>query len=133
MTCLSVTSHYTAAIIDPTSSLGVTIVNSVCVSVCQNFKLLLLFCFSMESSHFWPPVLRDPLYKTPFFDFRFRPLTTKLYSPKFAQNRPYKSACMTDRREIFGPTREFPGMADSTVPCKMLWGRPLLPWQRNLG
>jgi len=24
-------------------------------------------------------------------------------------------------------------MSDSTEPCKMLWGRPLLPWQRNLG
>jgi len=24
-------------------------------------------------------------------------------------------------------------MADPTVPCKMLWGRPLLPWQRNFG
>ena len=24
-------------------------------------------------------------------------------------------------------------MADSMEPCKMLWGRPLLPWQRNLG
>jgi len=24
-------------------------------------------------------------------------------------------------------------MADSTEPCKMFWGRPLLPWQRNLG
>ena len=23
-------------------------------------------------------------------------------------------------------------MADSMNPCKMLWGRPLLPWQRNL-
>ena len=24
-------------------------------------------------------------------------------------------------------------MADSMEPCKMLWGRPLLPWQQNLG
>ena len=23
-------------------------------------------------------------------------------------------------------------MADSMEPCKMLWARPLLPWQRNL-
>jgi len=35
---------------------------------CKNFKLL-LFCFWMESSHFWKLVLRDPLYKTLFFDF----------------------------------------------------------------
>ena len=35
-----------------------------------------------------------------------------------------KSACMTDRPEMFGPTRGFSGMADSLEPCKMLWGRP---------
>jgi len=23
-------------------------------------------------------------------------------------------------------------LADSVEPCKMLWGRPLLPWQRHL-
>ena len=34
---------------------------------------------------------------------------------------------------MFAPTRGFSGMADSMEPCTMLWGRPLLPWQRNLG
>ena len=34
----------------------------------SNFKLILLFCFSMESSHICPLVLHDPLYKTLFFD-----------------------------------------------------------------
>jgi len=61
---------------------------TVCASVClsrTNFKLILLFCFSMESSHFWPSVLHDPLYKTLFLDFWFRPLTPKIYSPKFAK------------------------------------------------
>ena len=24
-------------------------------------------------------------------------------------------------------------MGDSMEPCKMLWGRPLLPWPRNVG
>jgi len=43
----------------------------------------------------------------------------------------YKSACMPDRPELFGPTKGFLGMADSMEPCKILWGRPLLPWQRN--
>jgi len=38
---------------------------------------------------------------------------------------------MADRPEMFGPTRGFSGIADSMEPCKMLWGRPLLPWQRN--
>ena len=53
------------------------------------------------------------------------PLTPKIFSRKFAiaQNR-LKSACMTDRPEMFGPTRGFSGMADSMEPCKMLWADP---------
>jgi len=39
---------------------------------------------------------------------------------------------MADRPEMFAATRGFSGMADSMEPCKMLCGRPLLPWQRNL-
>jgi len=35
----------------------------------KNFKLLLLFCFPMESRYFWSLVLRDPLYKKLLFDF----------------------------------------------------------------
>jgi len=31
---------------------------------------------------------------------------------------------MADRLEMFGPTREFSGMADSIKPCKMLWADP---------
>jgi len=98
-------------------SLGVIIANNwLCLSVClsqKNFKLFLLFCFSMESSHFdghraifWPSVLHDPLYKTFFFDFWFRPLTPKIYSPdKIA----YNSTCMADRPEMFGLNRGFSG------------------------
>jgi len=33
---------------------------------------------------------------------------------------------MADRPEMFGPTRGFSGMADSTEPYKMLWGRSFL-------
>jgi len=33
---------------------------------------------------------------------------------------------------MFAPTRGFSGMADSMEPREMLWGRPLLPWQRHL-
>ena len=40
---------------------------------------------------------------------------------------------MADRPEMFAPTMGFLVMADSMEPCKMLWGRLLLPWQRNLG
>jgi len=39
-----------------------------------------------------------------------------LFLPKIA----YKSVCMADRPEMFGPTRGFSGMADSMEPCKML-------------
>ena len=41
----------------------------VCLSVClsvrlsRSFKLLLLFCLSVESRHFWPSVLHVALYK----------------------------------------------------------------------
>ena len=40
---------------------------------------------------------------------------------------------LADRPQMFAPTRVFFGMADSMEPRKMLWGRPMLPWQRNLG
>jgi len=33
---------------------------------------------------------------------------------------------MTDRPEMFGPTRGFLEMADSMKPCKMLWGPNLV-------
>ena len=43
---------------------------------------------------------------------------------------------MAYRTEMFRPTRGFSEMADSMEPCKMLWGRPLLPcneiWARRL-
>ena len=58
--------------------------------------------------------------------------------PKFTHQNLHKIAYnsasrpMVDRLEMFGPTR-FAGMADLVEPCKMLWGRPLLLWQRNLG
>jgi len=64
--------------------------------------------------------------------FDLGPLTPKIYSPKL-HKIDYKSACMADRPEMFGPTRGFSGMADSMEPYKMLWGKPLLPWQRNFG
>ena len=58
-------------------------------------------------------------------------LKPKIYSPKLHKIA-YMSASMADRPEMFAHTRGFSGMADSMEPCKMLWGRPLLPWQRNL-
>jgi len=84
------------------------VIDSVCLDVCMsvtaNFKSLLLFCFSTESSHFAPSVLHVALYKTVFFDFWFRPPNPQnLQLHKIACN----SACMTDRPEMFAPTRGF--------------------------
>ena len=126
-------------------SLGVIIVNNLTLSVCPdvplsrcvsvtNFKLLLLFLFIdgiepfLAVSSPWAPLQN---YFSSIFDLG--PLTPKIDSPKFAQNRLYKSVCMAYRPEMFGHTRGFSGMADSMAPCKMLWGRPLLPRQRHLG
>jgi len=136
------------------------VVDSVCLSVCLSQTLLLLFCFSMESSHFlaisspwqklqnvvlrfwicwhgneiwaifakisncffffagWnratfrPSVHHDPLYKTLFLHFWFRPLNAQNLLPKIA----YNSACTRDRPQMFGLTRGFSGMANSMEP-----------------
>jgi len=116
----------------PRLAIGVIIVNNwLCLSVWMcgclsvtNFNLLLLFGFSMESSHFLAVSSPWPLYKTLFFDFWFRPLTPKIYSRKNLHKIAYKSACMADRPDVFGPTRGFSGTADSMEPCKMLWADP---------
>ena len=44
-----------------------------------------LFCFSMESSHFWPSFLHVVLYKTLFFGFWFRPPNSQNLLPKIWQ------------------------------------------------
>jgi len=64
--------------------------------------------------------------------FDLDPVTPKIYPQNLHLHKiAYKSASMADRQKMFGPTGGFSGMADSTEPCKMLWGRRLLPWQRN--
>ena len=83
--------------IDSAPSLGVyycqqltlPVCPDVCPDVClsRSFKLLLLFCFSMESSHFLAVSSPCGTLQNVFLDFWFRPLTPKIYSPKFAQNR----------------------------------------------
>jgi len=80
-------------------------------------------------------VLRDPLYKTLFFDFWFGPLNPKNLTKIFIQLAATltNSACMADRPEMFAPNRGFSGIADWMEPYKMLSGRPLLPWQRKFG
>jgi len=44
----------------------------------------------------------------------------------------YNSTCTADSPQMFHPSRGFSGMADSMQPCKILYGGPLLPWQRHL-
>ena len=63
---------------------------SGCLSVClsRSFKLLLLFCFWVESSHFWPSVLLLALYKTLFFDFWFKPPNAQNLLPKICTKSP---------------------------------------------
>ena len=64
----------------------------VCLFVCHapSNRFFFFFVFRWNRAVFWPPVLHDPLYKTLYLDFWFRPpasLTPKIYSPKFEQNR----------------------------------------------
>jgi len=68
---------------------------------CKNFKLLLLFCFPMESSHFLVVSSPLPLYKTLFFDFWFRPPNPQNWLPKIWPKIHYNSACMADRPVMF--------------------------------
>jgi len=67
-----------------------------------------------------PSVLRDPLYKTFFLDFWFRPPDAQNLLPKICTKSTItRLVWQIDRRCL--------------EPCKMLWDRPLLPWQRNFG
>ena len=71
-------------------SLGIIIVNSwLCLSVClsQTSSWFFLFCFSLESSHFWPSVFHDSLYNMLFFDFWFRPSNPQNLIPKIFMAR----------------------------------------------
>jgi len=73
---------------DSAPSLGVyyflSLILSVCMSVTANFKSLLLFCFSTESSHFFARQF-SMWHSTKLFSsiFDLGPLTTKIYSPTF--------------------------------------------------
>jgi len=79
----------------------------------KNFKLiLLLFCFSIESSHFWPSVLHDPLYKTLFIDFWFRPPNTQNLLRKIFTKSPIS-------RLVWQIDHRFLGLPEG------FWGRPI--------
>jgi len=91
------------------------------------------FVFRWNRAIFWPLVLHEPLYKTLFFDFWFRPPNPQNWLHKIWPKIAYNSACVADRPEMFAPNRVFSGTADWMEPYKMLSGRPLLPWQRKIG
>jgi len=91
------------------------------------------FVFRWNRAIFGPSVLREPLYKTLFFDFWFRPPNPQNLLPKIWPKIAHNSACMADRPKTFAPNRGFSGMADWIEPYKMLSGRPVFPWQRKIG
>ena len=97
---------------------------SVRLSVYLLQTLLLIFVSRWNGAIVWTSVLHDKNYKALFFDFRFRPPNTQNLLPQICTKIGYKSACMADRPEMFGPTIGFSGMADSMEPCKMLWADP---------
>ena len=77
-------------------SVGVYYCQQLTLSVCPDVRMSVFHapsnCFFFFVSRwnqaiFWLSVLQVALYKTLFLDFWFRPLTPKICSPKFAQNR----------------------------------------------
>ena len=105
--------------------LSLSVCPSVCLSVCLSQTLLLLFLFLNGIEPFLGhqfSMTKTTKRCSSIFDLG--PLTPKNTPQKLQLHkiayRP-KSACMTDRPEMFGPTRGFSGMADAMEPCKMLW------------
>ena len=82
------------------------------------------FVFRWNRAIFQTLVFREPLYKTLFFDFGFRPPNPQNWLPKISTKIAYNSACMALRPEMFAPNRGFSGMADWMEPYKMLPADP---------
>jgi len=80
------------------------VVDSVCLSVdvSRPFKSILLFCFSVESSHFWPSVLHEPLFKTLFFDYGFRPSNAQNLLPNICTKSPISRLVWQIHRRCLG-------------------------------
>ena len=80
-------------------SLTLSVCTSICLSVCHKH------CFFFVVSRWnwaisWPSVFHDKNYKTLFFNFWFRPLTPKIYSPKFAKKSPKLSLLCDDSKLV---------------------------------
>jgi len=63
----------------------------------------------MESSHFWPSVLHDPLYKILFFDFWFRPPNAQNLLPKICTISPISRLVWQIDRRCLGLPGGFRG------------------------
>jgi len=139
--CFSMESSHFLTISSPWQKLQIVVLgilicchgNEIWAIFKKKSNCFFFFVFRWNRAIFWPLVLRDPVYKTLFFDFWFRPPNPQNWLPKIWTKITYNSACTADRPEMFAPNRGFSGMADWMEPYKMLLGRPLLPWQRNLG
>jgi len=81
-------------------SLGVYYCQQLTLSVCSSVTKLQIASFFV--SRFLAVSSSWPLYKMFFFDFWFRP---PKFTPQNLHKITYKSACMADRPEMFGPTR----------------------------
>jgi len=88
---------------------------SVCPSVCHEPSNCFFFVSRWNPAILWPSVLHVALYKTLFFDFLIRPLTSKIYSPKFAQNRLSRLVWQIDRRCL--------GLPGGFRGCPIQWNR----------
>jgi len=70
------------------SSVRMSVWMAGCLSVCHTPSNCFFFFVSRwNRAIFWPSVLHVPLYKSCSSIFNLGPLTPKIYSPKFAQNR----------------------------------------------
>jgi len=65
--------------------------------------------------------------------FDLGPLTPKIYSPKLAQDRLYVGGLYDRQTGDVWAHQGVLGDGRFNGTMQMLWGRPLLPWQRNLG
>jgi len=98
---------------------------SVCPSVCHAPSNRFFFFVSQwNRSILWLSVLHVALYETLFFDFWFRSPDAQNLLPKICTKSPITWLVWQIDRTCLG---RFNGTMQNVV------GRPLLPWQRNLG
>ena len=106
----------------------------VCLYVCNAPSNRLFFFVSQQNrAIFGVSFLRVAHYKIFPQIFDLGPLTQKFAPQNFGTKSPITRLVRQTERRCLHLLGGFSGMADSMEPYKMLWGRPLLPWQRNFG